>query len=145
MLTNTRKPEIRSGRKKFDAKPTAPAIEPITNPTRGQRKKYLDITSIDSIPTGTIVKKPNKPFKPLSTNQSTFNGNIFCPEEHMCHTWSFKFAQKFTHKKTYLVTILSTKSLYEGLSIKTTPTIGEKEGIYNVLVKIHDGKRTAST
>jgi len=52
----------------------------------GQRKKYLDITSIDSIPTGTIVKKPNKPFKPLITNQSTFNGNIFCPEEHMFYT-----------------------------------------------------------
>jgi len=85
----------------FDAKPTAPATNPITNPTMGQRKKYLDITSIDSIPTGTIVKKPNKPFKPLITNQSTFTGNIFCPEQHMFYTWSFKFVQKFTHERRY--------------------------------------------
>jgi len=61
----------------------------------------LDITSIDSIPTGTIVKKPNKPFKPLITNQSTFNGNIFCPEQHMFYTLSFKFVQEFTHDKRY--------------------------------------------
>mgnify|MGYP000491222006 CR=1 FL=1 len=41
------------------------------------RKKYLDITSIDSIPTGMIVKKPNIPFKPLITNKSTLNVEYF--------------------------------------------------------------------
>jgi len=71
----------------------------------GQRKKYLDITSIDSIPTGTIVKKPNKPFKPLITNQSTFTGDMSCPEEHMFYTLSFKFVQEFTPEKRHFLSL----------------------------------------
>ena len=55
----------------FDTKPTAPATAPITIPTMGDKKKYLDNASIDSIPMGKIVKKPNKPFKPLIINVNT--------------------------------------------------------------------------
>jgi len=112
MLTKTRKPEIKFGRKIFDAQPTAPATKPITKPTMGQRKKYLDITSIDSIPTGTIVKKPNKPFKLLITNRSTFNSDVFCPEEHMFSAQSFKFAQKFTPEKRHFLLRFSQQKAY---------------------------------
>lgn len=45
-----------------------PAINPITDPINGERKKYLEIASMASIPTGMIVKKPNNPFNPLITN-----------------------------------------------------------------------------
>jgi hypothetical protein len=62
---------------KLEAKPTAPATAPSTKPTNGHKKKYLDNISIDSIPTGMMVKKPNKPFKPLITNKSTLNAKYF--------------------------------------------------------------------
>jgi len=142
MLTKTRKPEIKFGRKMFDAKPTAPATKPITKPTMGQRKKYLDIISIDSIPMGTIVKKPNKPFKLLITNHSTFNSDVFCPEEHMFYTLSFKFVQEFTPERRHFLSLFWQQKAYtKGYPYKPH-LLGEKEGISNVLVKIHDGKRT---
>ena len=68
MLTKVRKPEIECGKIMLVPKPTIPAINPIVIPIIGERKKYLDIASIDSIPNGIIVKKPNKPFKPLISN-----------------------------------------------------------------------------
>ena len=68
MLIKTRKPEIELGKKIFDIYPNIPAIDPIVNPTIGERKKYFEMASIDSIPTGIIVKKPNKPFNPLISN-----------------------------------------------------------------------------
>jgi len=78
----------------------------------GQRKKYLDITSIDSIPTGTMVKKPNNPFKLLSTNHSTFNSDVFCLEQHMFYTLSFKFAQKFTSEKRHFLFLFYQQKAY---------------------------------
>jgi hypothetical protein len=77
MLTNVRKPEIEFGKIMLVPKPIIPTINPIVIPTIGERKKYLDIASIDSIPNGIIVKKPNKPFKPLVNNWNTFGVDFF--------------------------------------------------------------------
>jgi hypothetical protein len=40
-------------------------------PTIGVKKKYLEMASMDSIPMGRIVKKPNNPFNPLMINSLT--------------------------------------------------------------------------
>jgi hypothetical protein len=65
-----------------------------------------------------MVKKPNKPFKLLITNNSTFNSDAFCPEEHMCPTQSFKFAQKFTPEKRIWCFCFLNKKLIRGAGYK---------------------------
>jgi hypothetical protein len=59
-----------------------------------------------------MVKKPNRPFKLLITNHSTFNSDVFCPEEHMFYAQTFKFAQKFAPEKSHFLFLFSQQKAY---------------------------------